>query len=92
MRYCAKTIGACLAPFDCFLLERGIKTLSVRLEKQAANAEKIAYWLRERPEVKKSITSDSPITTSYEVTKRQCSGSVACCPWRWTAPRPPGRS
>lgn len=74
MRYCAKTIGACLAPFDCFLLERGIKTLSVRLEKQAANAEKIAYWLRERPEVRKVYYIGFPDHPGYEVTRRQCSG------------------
>ncbi len=74
LRLHAKTVGAALAPFDCFLLERGIKTLSVRLEKQAASAEKIANWLRTRPEVRKVYYigfSDHP---GYEVTRRQCSG------------------
>ncbi len=74
LRYIAKTVGAALAPFDCFLLERGIKTLAVRLEKQAANAERIAHWLRARPEVRKVYYigfSDHP---GYEITKCQCSG------------------
>lgn len=74
LRYYAKTTGAGLAPFDCFLLERGIKTLAVRLEKQAANAEQIAHWLRQRPEVTKVYYigfSDHP---GYAVTRRQCSG------------------
>lgn len=74
VRFYAKTVGACLAPMDCFLLERGIKTLSVRLEKQAANAEKIAYWLRERPEVKKVYYIGFPDHPGYEVTRRQSSG------------------
>ena len=74
LRFYAKTVGACLAPFDCFLVERGIKTLAVRLEKQAANAEKIAYWLRERPEVRKVYYIGFPDHPGYEVTKRQCSG------------------
>ena len=74
LRFYAKTVGACLSPFDCFLIERGIKTLSVRLEKQAATAEKIAHWLRRRPEVRKVYYigfSDHP---GHEVARRQCSG------------------
>jgi len=74
IRFYAKTVGACLAPFDCFLVERGIKTLAVRLEKQAANAEKIAYWLRERSEVRKVYYIGFPDHPGYEVTKRQCTG------------------
>ena len=74
LRFYAKTVGACLAPFDCFLVERGIKTLAVRLEKQAANAEKIAHWLRERPEVRKIYYIGFPDHPGYEVTKRQCTG------------------
>lgn len=74
LRFYAKTVGACLAPFDCFLVERGIKTLAVRLEKQAANAESIAHWLRRRPEVRKVYYIGFPDHPGYEVTKRQCSG------------------
>ncbi|MBP5530514.1 MAG: aminotransferase class V-fold PLP-dependent enzyme, partial [Lentisphaeria bacterium] len=74
LRFYAKTVGACLAPFDCFLLERGIKTLAVRLEKQAASAEKIAHWLRQRPEVKKVYYIGFADHPGYEVTRRQCSG------------------
>ncbi|MBP5637892.1 MAG: PLP-dependent transferase [Victivallales bacterium] len=74
LRYYAKTIGAGLAPFDCFLLERGIKTLAVCLEKQAANAEKIANWLRQRREVRKVYYIGFTDHLGYTVTKRQCSG------------------
>ncbi|MCR5163174.1 MAG: PLP-dependent aspartate aminotransferase family protein [Thermoguttaceae bacterium] len=74
LRFYAKTVGACLAPFDCFLLERGIKTLAVRLEKQAASAESIAHWLRRRPEVRKVYYIGFPDHPGFEVTKRQCSG------------------
>jgi cystathionine beta-lyase len=37
--------GCGLAPFDCWLLLRGIKTLGVRMEKQQANAMAIALFL-----------------------------------------------
>ena len=74
LRFYAKTVGASLAPFDCFLLERGIKTLAVHLEKQASNAEKIAHWLRQRPKVRKVYYIGFPDHPGYEITKRQSSG------------------
>ncbi|MBP5233990.1 MAG: aminotransferase class V-fold PLP-dependent enzyme [Planctomycetes bacterium] len=74
LRFYAKTVGAGLAPFDCFLLERGLKTLAVRLEKQAANAEKIAHWLRGRPEARQVYYVGFPDHPGYAVTRRQCSG------------------
>lgn len=39
--------GCGLAPFDCWLLLRGLKTLSVRFERQQENAIKIANWLEQ---------------------------------------------
>ncbi len=74
LRFFAKTVGACLAPFDCFLVERGIKTLAVRLEKQADNARKIAYWLRTRPEVRKVYYVGFPDHPGFAVTSKQCTG------------------
>jgi cysteine-S-conjugate beta-lyase len=43
--------GAVLAPFDSFLLLRGMKTLSLRLDRQQSNARTIAEWLNEHPAV-----------------------------------------
>jgi cystathionine beta-lyase len=43
--------GAGLAPFESWLLLRSVKTLAVRLDRQVANAERVARFLRERPEV-----------------------------------------
>ena len=37
--------GVGLAPFECFLLMRGIKTLSVRMDRQQSSAMKIAAFL-----------------------------------------------
>ncbi|KAK4377978.1 hypothetical protein RND71_004274 [Anisodus tanguticus] len=45
--------GAGLAPFDCWLCLRGIKTMALRVEKQQANAQKIAEFLSSHPRVKK---------------------------------------
>ena len=77
LRYHAKTVGACLAPFDCFLLERGIKTLAVRLDKQAANAEKIARWLVDSGFVSKVYYPGLETDPGYEVQKKQSDGAGA---------------
>jgi cystathionine beta-lyase len=37
--------GSALAPFDCWLFLRGIKTLALRVERQCANARKVAGYL-----------------------------------------------
>ncbi|RZC81554.1 hypothetical protein C5167_044130 [Papaver somniferum] len=45
--------GAVLAPFDCWICLRGIKTMALRVEKQQENAQKIAEYLASNPLVKK---------------------------------------
>ena len=43
--YSINATGVGLPPFDCFLLLRGLKTLSVRIDRQQENAVKIALFL-----------------------------------------------
>ncbi|XP_057983578.1 cystathionine beta-lyase, chloroplastic isoform X2 [Malania oleifera] len=45
--------GCGLAPFDCWICLRGIKTMALRVEKQQENAQKIAEFLSTHPRVKK---------------------------------------
>ncbi|XP_030484230.2 cystathionine beta-lyase, chloroplastic [Cannabis sativa] len=45
--------GSGLAPFDCWLCLRGIKTMALRIEKQQSNAQRIAEFLASHPRVKK---------------------------------------
>jgi cystathionine beta-lyase/cystathionine gamma-synthase len=51
LRFLYKTIGACLAPWDSFLILRGIKTLAIRMERITENAKKIALWLGKQPKI-----------------------------------------
>jgi cystathionine gamma-synthase/cystathionine beta-lyase len=44
--------GAVLGPQDSWLTIRGLKTLSVRLDRQQANARAIARWLQSQPQVR----------------------------------------
>jgi len=48
-----RTIGPNLGPFESYLTMRGIKTLALRMEKQCANATKIARWLAAHPRVER---------------------------------------
>ncbi|MDO4789687.1 MAG: methionine gamma-lyase [Porphyromonas sp.] len=43
--------GASLSPFDAFLIDRGMKTLPIRIEKHSANAQKVAEFLEKHPQV-----------------------------------------
>lgn len=44
-------LGGVLSPFECFLLGRGIKTLSLRMEAHSRNALKIAQYLEKHPKI-----------------------------------------
>ena len=50
LRFLIKTTGAGLAPFDSWLILRGIKTLGIRMERAADNALEIAKWLTAQDE------------------------------------------
>lgn len=74
MTYITKTTGAMLSPFDSWLIVRGIKTLAVRMDKQSANAAKVAEFLKTAPHVKKVLYVGLPETPGYEINKSQTSG------------------
>jgi O-acetylhomoserine (thiol)-lyase len=46
-----RDIGACLSPFNSFLFLQGLETLSVRIERHVANAQKVAEHLHDHPKV-----------------------------------------
>lgn len=74
LRHIYKTTGACLAPFDSWLMLRGIKTLSVRMERQQENAIVLAQWLSKHPKVKKVYYPGLENHPEYEISCRQSSG------------------
>lgn len=45
--------GTHLAPFECWLAMRGLQTMALRMERQAATAEKLAAFLLQHPLVTK---------------------------------------
>ncbi len=48
-----KDFGAAMSPFNAWLLLRGIKTLTLRMDRHTANAEKVAEFLEEHPSIAK---------------------------------------
>ena len=48
-----RDMGACISPFNAFLLLQGIETLSLRLERHAENAKKVVDYLAKHPKVAK---------------------------------------
>lgn len=51
VRALARTLGPTLSPFESFLAMRGIKTFALRVERQCANACRIASWLQSHPRI-----------------------------------------
>jgi cystathionine gamma-synthase/methionine-gamma-lyase len=51
VRTLSRTMGPVLGPFESFLTLRGIKTFVLRMERQCANACRIAAWLQSHPRV-----------------------------------------
>lgn len=74
LRFIYKTTGACLSPFDSWLLIRGIKTLAVRMDRQQDNAIKLAKWLTSHKKVKKVYYTGLPDHPGYAVTLKQAKG------------------
>lgn len=48
-------IGSIASPFDSFLVHRGVKTLGLRVERHCVNAQQLAEWLEQQPQVARVI-------------------------------------
>jgi cystathionine beta-lyase len=69
--------GNGLAPFDCFLLLRGIKTLKLRLDCQQRNAQAIAKFLAEHKEVQRVYYPGLATSTGHDLQRSQARGAGA---------------
>jgi cysteine-S-conjugate beta-lyase len=69
-----RTVGAGLAPMDCFLTSRGIKTLAVRMQRHDANGMIVAEFLTSQPKVKRVVYPGLPNHPQHELAKRQQHG------------------
>ncbi|MCU1342512.1 MAG: Cys/Met metabolism PLP-dependent enzyme [Candidatus Acidoferrum typicum] len=69
-----RSTGAGLAPMDCFLVSRGIKTLAVRMKQHDANGRVIARFLEDHPRVQRVHYPGLPSHPHHDVAVRQQRG------------------
>lgn len=65
-----RDMGACLSPFNAFLLLVGIETLSLRVERHAQNTEKVVRFLANHPQVEKVNHPALPDHPDHELYKK----------------------
>lgn len=68
------TLGGIISPNDAWLMIRGLRTLELRLERSANNAEIIVPFLEAHPKVEKVLFPFSPNHPQYELAKKQMDG------------------
>jgi cystathionine gamma-lyase len=74
LKFLQNAIGAVPSPFDCWLVLRGIKTLSVRMRQHAHNAQTIALFLEKHPKIKRVIYPGLTSHPQHALAKKQMSG------------------
>ncbi len=66
-----KDFGGIISPFDAWLLIRGLKTLSVRMERHSSNAEKLKTYLKGQKLVEEIYYPFDEDNPQYDIAKRQ---------------------
>jgi O-acetylhomoserine (thiol)-lyase len=65
-----RDLGACLSPFNAFLILQGVETLSLRMARHSENALAVAQFLEKHPKVTWVLYPGLPSHPSYELAKR----------------------
>lgn len=71
LRFQVKTTGAVPGPMDCFLTLRGIKTLSVRVQRSVENAKKVSAFLNDHKRVDEVIYPGLESHGQHDIAKKQ---------------------
>ena len=79
-----KSEGPNLSGMDAWLMLRSLKTLGVRVERQAANALKIAKWLKEQPQVSDVYYPGLPDHPGHALQQQQTTGNGGMVSFRVT--------
>jgi len=74
VKFLQNATGAVPSPFDCWLTLRGLKTLELRMERHAQNAEAIAIALQTHPRVRRVYYPGLPDHPGHEIAARQMMG------------------
>jgi cystathionine gamma-lyase/cystathionine beta-lyase len=74
VQFYLNALGTCAAPFDCWLVIRGIATLSLRMKQHAENAQAIAEYLESHPSVSKVYYPGLKNHPGHDIASRQMKG------------------
>lgn len=74
LQFNLNAVGAVPGPVDCFLVLRGLKTLSLRLRQHERNAYAVANFLAEHPAIEKVYYPGLPTHPQHDLARKQMSG------------------
>ena len=74
IQYLQNAVGSIPSPFDCYLLIRSIKTLSVRMERHNKNGMKVAEFLSKHKKIKRVMYPGLKNDPNYKTAKKQMRG------------------
>ncbi|XP_013197156.2 cystathionine gamma-lyase [Amyelois transitella] len=74
LRFLQNAMGAVPSPFDCYLVNRSLKTLALRMERHKTSAIVIAKWLQQHPNVIDIFHPGFPNHPQYEIARKQMTG------------------
>jgi cystathionine beta-lyase/cystathionine gamma-synthase len=88
IKFYQNAAGGVPGPMDCYLVQRGIKTLALRMERHQFNASKIAWMLTTHPKVEQVYFPGLPDHPGHEIAKRQMLGWSGMVSFRIQGGRP----
>jgi cystathionine beta-lyase/cystathionine gamma-synthase len=68
-----KVLGGCIDPHTAFLVERGLKTVHLRVQRQCENALALATRLEKHPKIRRVVYPGLPSHPGHDVARRQMS-------------------
>src|SRR5579859_3322902 len=74
LAFIQKSAGAILSPFECWLVLRGVKTLSVRMEQHDKSGRVVAAFLKRHKKVERVYYPGLPEHPQHELAKQQMTG------------------
>ncbi len=77
LKYVVLNVGFNMDPHQAWLTRRGLKTLSIRIERAQANAIKVAEFLESHPKVEWILFPGLKSHPQYELAKKQMNGPGA---------------
>jgi cystathionine gamma-lyase len=74
LKFLQNATGIVPSPFDCYLVNRSLKTLSLRMERHGKSSMAVAKFLESHPKVRKVLHPGLPSHPQHNIAKKQCFG------------------